>query len=536
MIQNNIDTTPVATQILKSIRENKAKEAQELEVKVQQASRSWIGWILSFFFKPTTLDDIRKAKLAELRNPREFSSMKKLPSIQTILNKLDASSNYFSSNQQKYIENLERFHFPQMGKVKVGYELLEHMSNRLKESESLPKMKVTIGSETFEVLDGKKLQHPIFVHATRMSTAPLILNNLSKFFNDNIKLSLSLFDSGKMFFHSNDPKPREENPFPTSDFYVALGLSVDPKNFYRNYHQDVGSPTYNSDPQIATKGGNDRIHVETHIKMNKILGLLGTYVQDVFQRTYEEIGADRSKMPYSDTDRIFRLERETHWSADPSEPKIKQQMVDELARLRGRTGHTYAIRHSLNGMITGEIVFNIMSEIKELVHLKDTKPISPKLKEEIENLHRASDKFWEEHDKLHLFYNSMSFKIKSFLSVCFSPLYSIPTFRKLLFPYHIANFASHRMIRFLGANELLRETPEYSYNEFEAHSHEASKKLGARPISIKCIAMSRNAFDKLKNATEEQQNQFKALAKTAREKQLPIVIVDTYVSPDNNNK
>lgn len=539
MIQ--IDKSPTCYQILRSIRENKENEKRMMEEKVRQASQGWIAWVKSFFYQPLSLEEIRKTKLAELRNPRDFAKMRTCPSLQSILNKLNASSNYFSLQQKKYIENLERFYFPQANKTKIGYELLEHLSNRFKEPGTLATHEIHIDGETFEVLDGHDLQHPIFVHATKMATAPLILNNLGKFFGDNVKLSLSLFETGKMFFHSNDPTPplMGENFILTDDFYVALGLSVDPKNFYRNYHEDVGSPTYNRDPNIATKGGNDLVHVESHIKMNKILGLLGTYVHDVLQRCYMEIGhvstgmegrddVEPARVPYSNTDRMYRLEREL----------ISGQMVDddkneinhEYDRLIADTRRQrYHLRQHFNGMINGEKLFNIQDEVAELIHLANTKPLSSNLGNEIRDLNEIMTHLHRKHDGVWKFLTStIGFKIKMLFHYCLGPIYNkIPSLRRLLYPYHLINFAGHRLIRFLGPTELLKETRQFSYNEYEAYSHDLSKESEARPIAVKYIVMSRVAFNQLQNETAEKRNQFKVLAQTAREKGLPIILVDT---------
>jgi hypothetical protein len=397
---------------------------------------------------------------------------------------------------------------------------------------------VKVGEEQFEVLDGKKLSHPFFVHATKMAIIPAILGNLEKFFSGNVKLSTSLFENGKMFFHSNDPEEEKDwHEISHKDFYVALGLSIDPKNFYRNYPEDVGSPTFNHDPQIATKGGYDIVRVETHIKMQKVLGLLGVYVQDLQQRVYAHLNHPSSfedlRSAYSDTDRIYRLE-----DASKRWTPLERSEDKDIPALRKATGHEHRLNVSLNGMVNGTIIYNFRDEMQELVHRVNHESFfDASLKNEVMELNSLIEKIVDANDPVRqLFkFDSLSFfsRIKLGFSglfhLCMSPLYScFESFRRFFIPYNQSNFASHRLIRFLGPTEVLGMTDAFSYNEFEAYSHKWAREEGARPVKISCLVMSRVALEKVQASTKpEVIQEFSSFARAAQAQNLPSVIVDT---------
>lgn len=525
--------------ILASIRQKKTEA-----LKRKKSERTILSFVFEKIVKSFARNYFRNANIQALRKPGSHS--KTIPPLAKILKTLNVSSNFFTAKQRKYIENLTRFHLPQMAKARIGYELIEHLSNQV--DTSLPKLSLMLEGENFTFVDGKELNHPIMVHATKMKAAHSILSNTKKFFNDNIKLSLSMFEKGKMFFHSNDPiKEHQEDAFSHDDFYVALGLSVDPKNFYRNYPEDVGSPTYNRDSAIATKGGNDIVRVETHMKMNEVLGVVGAYVQDLQQRCYQEqakaqalvdrdspyLHAEGYRSPYSHTDRIFKLEHHIEWgSVGPEHDEMKK----DLAILREKTGHSTKLKQYYNGMVNGSIIFNIANEIEELKCLSKKVNLNEELKKEIASLDATFTSFQLKHDGLRRYMQGVGFskweRIKTLMHILISPLYRFAAFRRFFIPYHLSNFQSHRLVRFLGPNEVLGMTNEFSYNEFEAYSHEKSKEIKARPMEIKFIAMSRVAYNKLQTATPAQINEFKIMAKSAQAKKLPIVIVDTYVTPE----
>lgn len=521
-------------QILASIRENKTREAARK--KLEEASRSWIRKAWDYFFQSSP-KAVKKAKIAALKAPY---LIKERPTLKKILSVVNTTSNFFTAKEKKFIADLERSHLPQMARTKIGYELIEHLS-QASNLTSLPILSFQLGQETFEVHDGTNFSHPIIVHATKLKTAPLILNNLNKFFSDSIKFSVSLFEKGKMFFHSNDPSKDSanfEDPIPHDDYYVALGLSVDPKNFYRNYSQDVGSPTYNRDSEIVTKGGNDRVRVESHIKMTTIFGLIGSVVQELQQRCYQHLKEKNAlkeensfNNPFiSNTDRIYRLEALTE-GFYPLLKDEKDEANRELLKLREETSHNGRLKHSYNGIINGSVFYNIKDQIKELVHL--AKQIEDEsLKQEISNLQSTFEAFHLENSRLNFFayfnQGSTLFRLKMLFHSCIT-LRLGETLRRYLVPYSLLNYQDHRLTRILGPTELLNFTQNYSYNELEALSHEGSKQIGARPIQPTCIVMSRNALNKLQKTTDLSIiEQFKQLSQSAKNNSIPIVIVDTY--------
>ena len=75
-------------------------------------------------------------------------------------------------------------------------------------------------------------------------------------------------------------------------------------------------------------------------------------------------------------------------------------------------------------------------------------------------------------------------------------------------------------------------TDNYSYNEFEALSHELGAEAGARPLNVQFLTISRSAFNKLQKAISERQSEvvagFTALFQQAERLGLKIAIVGTY--------
>lgn len=412
--------------ILASIR--KAKQAQKkAEASVPKGffQRMW-----ECCFGRKTPEQMRQQKVRELRFPERMRGLRHRPTFQQMINTINISSNFFTKTHKKYIDQLERFHFPQMAKTKISYELIEHFSNGLGLS-SNKRVEVQIDGKNYRFLDGTTLNHPIFVHATKMTSAPLILQNQPKFFNDNPKFSISLFENGRTFFHSNDPKQPhpgvlDDEHLENQDFYVALGLTVDPRTFYRNYPQDVGSPCFNHDPNIQRHGHQTLPHVESHIKMNRLLGLIGAYIQDLHQRVYIDLEHPRAVSPerdearflspYSDTHRIFRLESVLRdYFVEPTRERfpnpvefrermrlfnartaIHEQRMNAMQMLWDRTGHR-RIRADLGGYgYSGTIIHNFKDEMKELKH-RSGQIQDRRLREEVEQAWNDFSRFDEFH-------------------------------------------------------------------------------------------------------------------------------------------
>ena len=497
-----IEETPIASRILASIR------AQKLAAKQPPKS---------------TLD--------ALRHPSGYRSIKQKPSLKNALQTLNITSNFFTSKQQRFVDMYERFHLPQTAKAKIGYELVAHMSSTM---DHLPAQNIMVGKQSYEVIDATKLSHPIFVHATKMTAIPAILGNLAKFFSNNIKLSTSLFQSGRRFFHCNDPvnDPNSEALIPHNDFYVALGLSIDPAHFFRNYPADVGSPTYNADPAIETKGGNDRVRVENHIKLNRVLGFVGTYIKDLQQRVYAHINKEQYPSAYSDSDRIYRLERIAEGRMFRL-PQVEGEESRQLRELRKKTGHQDILLQNCNGMINGPVIYNFRDQVKELVHIAQTKNLDPQLSSEILEVHKVVEECINKSDGLRLMVtNGYPFSTRLIMILGMCPAFericnAFATLRRWLLPYHLSNFHPHRLTRFLGPTEVFGMTKEYSYNEFEALTHSTTN---ARPIKIFGLVISRNAVEKLQKSTKgEDIEAFQQCFEAARRQNLKIYVVDTYL-------
>ncbi|WP_068466617.1 hypothetical protein [Candidatus Protochlamydia phocaeensis] len=511
--------------ILASIREARKSASG----KAEKVSRNWLERIKNFINPGSK--SVKSQKIIALRKPSDPSNMiRSQPSVERVLKILKSKSNFFTGKQKKFINDLEKFRLPQMAKAKIGYELIEHSSRSTHLTSSLPKISVSLGGESFEVHDGASLDQPVVVHATKMQTAPLILTDKKKFFDDNIKISASLFEKGKMFFHSNDPsEDNPDDPMSHQDYYVALGLSVDPENFYRNYPHDVGSPTYNRDPHIATKGGNDRVKVESHIKMQKIITVLGFLVQDLQQKCYQHLNYDAYlPSPSSNTDRIYKLEGRLQKKNLSVEEK--EEATSELEELRKKTGHEEELKTLDSGIVKGEVFYNIRDEIKELVHL--SKSIKDEnLRKEILTFRDNFEAFIDTHDLTSKLLEKATIGLR--LKLLFHNVITKhlgENLRRRLFPYHLTNLQLTKLNRMFGPTELLSFTRDFSYNELEALSHAEAKKVGARPIQIASILMSRYAFEKLKQEKDPTViQQFKELTEMAKKHHLPIIIVDTAV-------
>lgn len=514
--RSSIEDQPIAPRILASIRQQKAQQPPPPAIE-----KSFLDKIWEFFFGATPELSAKAKKLQELRKPSGFQQFKQKPTLAHVLKTINVSNNSFSLDEKKQIEQIERFHFPQAAKARLGYELIEHLSQSV--DSALEKKTIHVGGVAIEIVDGQKLCHPIFVHATKMAAMPAILGNLGKFYADNVKLSTSLFETGKRFFHCNDPQPRQpDDVFSHDEVYAALGLSIDPKNFYRNYPEDVGSPTYNKDPLIATKGGNDLFCVESHVKMNKVLGLMGVYLQDLQQRVYTHL--NHPATAYSETDRLYRLEFEI-------QGEVPRDLKEEAKRLRENTGHEYAILQSMNGMYNGRVVYNIRDQIKELVHRASLATFTDEsLKKEIREVDQLVSDFYQEHDRLQRFYfGGFLTRLELILLICLEPLFSLfEGLRKWLVPYHLVNFHFHRMVRFLGPTETLHMTPHYSYNEFEAYSHDWGKEVQARPLKVSSVVISQCALRKVQASQDpDVMANFVRFAESAKAQNLPILVVST---------
>lgn len=515
-VRSAIEDQPIAPQILASIRQQKAQHCPPPAIEKSLLDKIW-----EFFFGQAPELSAKAKKLQELRKPSGFQQLKQKPTLAHVLKTIDVSNNSFSLAEKKQIEQIERFHFPQAAKARLGYELIEHLSQTV--DPALEKKTIHVGGVAIEIVDGQKLRHPIFVHATKMASIPTILGNLGKFYADNVKFSTSLFETGKRFFHCNDPEPdKPDDVFSHGDYYAALGVCIDPKNFYRNYPEDVGSPTYNKDPLIATKGGNDLFRVESHVKMNKVLGLMGVYVQDLQQRVYKHLNHPTSA--YSETDRLYRLEFDRQKDVD-------EESQTEETNLRVTTGHASSILQTMNGMYNGSVLYNIRDQIKELVHRSSLATFTDELlKKEIREVDQLVTDFYNEHDRLQQFYFGGFFKRLEFmLLILIGPLFSLfDSLRKWFLPYHLANFHYHRMVRFLGPTEALHMTSHFSYNEFEAYSHDWGREMGARPLKVSSVVISQSALRKVQASQEADViANFVRFAQAAKAQNLPILVVST---------
>ena len=491
-----------------------------------------------------------------------FKIPKKRPWLGEILKAVNIYSNRLTTHERLYLNEIQRKYFPQQNKTKVGYELLEHAAtaNTLNH---LPKESFAIDEKNYEVLDGSSIEEPFFVHATRMENCTPILSDLNKFYRNMIKICVSLFENGRTYFHANDIDT-------TDGFYVGLAMAIDPRSIYRNNPDDIGSPNFNRDPNIATKGGASERFVRSHIKANTLLPVVGAYLLDLTQRCYldlpqqndEEIRKNTLPAPLTNTQKIFRLERqisrldnELHWNNKMTEDVKgstekalnnhfirackkraceKKLLENKLQLLRNKTGHGYDLTQYNNGTVyNGRNIYNFAAQLTELKHLKGKLTHSLQLQQEIDAAVLAFNKI-AALDPLRQFYSSIPKKLGMILHmILLSCIHIIShALSDRLSPYYRLNYSHHRVVPFFGVREVLYFQYKYFYNEFEVLSHDESKKIGARPIQIQFVTMSKVAWTALKskivNGDEQAKQHFQKMYEEIQKQGLKLVLVDTY--------
>jgi hypothetical protein len=522
---SNIENQAIAPRILASIREQKKSKLPETP------SKNCFQSIRDIFFgqkAPPTPKELKELKLEQLRNPNRGQVPKVRPSLAALAKTFNLTSNFFTKEQRNYLQQYERVFLPQKLKEKIGYELIEHMSSSI--SEGLPTIEKIIDGTPFKFVDGRNLKHPILVHSTTLYSAIHILQDLSRFFSDTPKLSLSLLGEDTNFFHCDRPHRRAGFDF------IALGLSVDPARLYSNFQLDTMSPTYNRNSKIEVNGTNDLVHVETHFKMKQVLGLFSAYVQDLQQRVYNDIGhpstiakipsttfkepvqLDHYRSAYSDTDRLLR----------------PGQTVRDLKDLSALAKEIIGIRFSDDTAVLRVIGYNIVeSQITELVHLAKHREFkTPELKQEILNVKRDLERLYVTHDRIPVNASTIKTIAATFLAIIHCLMFYIYRFSNILkrciYPYHFNNFNKSQFQRFLGPTELLRKTSSNEHNELEALSHGWDKDRNMRPINVKFLVIKNSTIDKLieRYRGPEAVAKFKSLAFRAEKLGLPILLVD----------
>ena len=146
------------------------------------------------------------------------------------------------------------------------------------------------------------------------------------------------------------------------------------RSIYRNNPDDIGSPNFNRDPNIATKGGGSERYVRSHIKANTLLPVVGAYLLDLTQRCYlnlpqrndEEICKNALPAPLTNTQKIFRLERRLD-GIDKMTEDVKGLTEKDVKASNELREATVKLDMAMDGMknMIGRTFIPVLEDLKE---------------------------------------------------------------------------------------------------------------------------------------------------------------------------